>query len=70
MINGIIDGDINKDRVTNAEILERVGEKRSLSKMVMKRKMQYFGHLVRAGGLQKLFIDWKSGRDQKARAQR
>ena len=59
MINGIIDGDINKDRVTNAEILERVGEKRSLSKMVMKRKMQYFGHLVRTVELQRPLVDGK-----------
>ena len=48
-----------KDRVTNAEILENVGEKRSLLKMVMKRKMQYFGHLVRAGRLQRLLVDGK-----------
>ena len=48
-----------KDRVTNGEILERDREKRSILKMVMKRKMQYFGHLVRAGGLQRLLLGGK-----------
>ena len=48
-----------KDRVTNAEILENVGEKRSLLKMVMQRKMQYFEHSVMAGRLQRLLVDGK-----------
>ena len=36
-----------------------VWEKRSLLKMVMKGKMQYFEHLARAGGMQRLLIDGK-----------
>ena len=42
---------------TNVEVLQTVGEKRYLKKEIMKKKMQYFGHIVRKDGLQKKLLD-------------
>ena len=47
------------DRVTNAEILRRIGEKRLLLLSIKGRKLKYFGHLIRAGRLQRLLLDGK-----------
>ena len=47
------------DRVSNEEILRRVGGKRNLVRMIKTRKMQYFGHIVRADGMQRLLLDGK-----------
>ena len=48
-----------KDRVTNEEVLSRVGEKRWLLKKVKQRKVAYFGHLIRARGYQRLLLEGK-----------
>ena len=45
--------------ITNAEILRGVGEKRSLLLSVKRRKLKYFRHLTRAGGLQRLLLEGK-----------
>ena len=42
------------DRVSSEEILRRVGGKRNLVRMIKTRKMQYFEHIVRADGMQRL----------------
>ena len=47
------------DKVSNEEILRRVGGKRNLVRMIKTRKMQYFGHIVRADGMQRLLLDGK-----------
>ena len=47
------------DRVTNEEALRRVGRKQRLLKMIKTRKMQYFRHIVRADGMQRLLLDEK-----------
>ena len=48
-----------KDRVTNEEVLSRVGEKGWLLKTVKQRKVAYFGHLIRARGYQRLLLEGK-----------
>ena len=50
------------DHVTNEEVLRRVGEKPSLTKNIIKRKLQYFGHIIRQDSLQKLLIEGKVDR--------
>ena len=42
---------------TNIEVLETVGESRKLKKEIIKRKLQYFGHLIRKEGVQKKLLD-------------
>ena len=42
---------------SNEEVLQAVGEKRFLKKEIMKKKLQYFGHIVRKGGVQKKLLD-------------
>ena len=59
-----------KDRVTNEEILRRVGEKRGLLNTIKKRKSQYFGHLIRAEGFQRLLLDGKVEGTRRRGAQR
>ena len=59
-----------KDHITNEEILRRVGEKRGLLNMVKKRKMEYFGHLVRSEGFQRLLLDGKIEGTRRRGAQR
>ena len=42
---------------TNIEVLQEVGENRKLKKEIIKRKLQYFGHLIRKDGIQKKLLD-------------
>ena len=42
---------------TNIEVLEQVGESRKLKKEIIKKKLQYFGHLIRKDGIQKRLLD-------------
>ena len=58
------------DRITNGEILRRVGEKRLLLRTVKQRQLQYFGHLIRAGGLQRLLLEGKVEGTKRRGAQR
>ena len=39
------------DRITNEEVLERIGERRTLWKSLRKRRGQMMGHTLRHGGL-------------------
>ena len=39
------------DRITNEEVLGRIGERRTLWKCLKKRKDQMMGHTLRRGGL-------------------
>ena len=41
------------DQKINIEVLQEVGENRKLKKEIIKRKLQYFGHLIRKDGIQK-----------------
>jgi hypothetical protein len=41
-----------KDRTTNEEVFTRIGENKTLLNNIKKRKLQYFGHITRAEGLQ------------------
>ena len=46
--------------ITNDEIIKRVKENgRSLKKNIMKRKIQYFGHVIRNDRIQKTLIEGK-----------
>jgi exonuclease III len=46
-----------KDRVTNEQVLSRVGEERSLVESIVKRKKNWIGHVVRGNGLLKLVLE-------------
>ena len=50
-----------KNRVSNEEVLSRLGEERWSLNTVRQRKTVYFGHLIRARGLQRLLLEekWK-----------
>ena len=45
------------DKVTNEEVLKRLGEKRSFWKSIVKRRVQLTGHLMRHEGLLKTIIE-------------
>ena len=45
------------DHVTNEEVLRRTKSKRTLKDEIMKRKLAYFGHVVRAERLQRHLMD-------------
>ena len=45
------------DRISNERVLAMVNERRSLLRMVKERKMKYFGHLVRANGMQRMLLE-------------
>ena len=47
---------------TNEEILRKAAYKRSLKDGIIKRKNQYFGHILRQGGLQKFLLEAKLDR--------
>ena len=55
-----------KDKKTNEEVLNSVGEERSFVGIVLKRKKNWIGHTVQGDGLLKLMLEreWKEG-DQK-----
>ena len=42
---------------TNEEVLQMIGEKRCLAKEIIRRKLQYFGHLIRRNGVQKRLLE-------------
>ena len=44
------------DRISNERVLAMVNEQISLLRMVKKRKMKYFGHLVRANVTQRMLL--------------
>ena len=44
---------------TNYEVLNKAKCKRSLLNIIMKRKLQYFGHIIRKSSLQKLLLEGK-----------
>ena len=46
-----------EEHVSNEEVLRRTSSKRSLKKTIMKRKLAYFGHVVRAEKLQRQLMD-------------
>ena len=46
-----------EEHVSNEEVLRRTGSKRSLKETIMKRKLAYFGHVVRAERLQRQLMD-------------
>ena len=43
----------------NEEVLEMTISKRSLMMTIKKRKLQYFGHLIRQNGIQRLLLEGK-----------
>ena len=45
------------DRVSNKEVLRRVGEKRSLLKTLSRRRENLVGHILRHVGLFKTFVE-------------
>ena len=47
------------DRKTNIEVLEMVKAKQTLLRTIQERKLQYFGHLIRGKGKQKLLMEGK-----------
>ncbi|GFO22839.1 hypothetical protein PoB_004934400 [Plakobranchus ocellatus] len=44
----------NHERKTNAEVMDMAGYKRSLLNTIRERQLNFFGHIIRAGGLEKL----------------
>ena len=46
-----------KDKITNVEVLRRAGTGMQLQKVVKRRKLQFFGHLVRRDGFERLLLD-------------
>jgi hypothetical protein len=48
-----------RDRITNTEVLRRMRTERSLMNNIKKRKMEYFGHIIRKGALQREILDGK-----------
>ena len=45
------------DKITNEEVLRRVGEKRSMAETIVRRKKNWIGHIMRGDGLIKKL--WK-----------
>ena len=39
------------ERITNFSVLREIGEERSLLRSIKRRKLKYFGHITRAGGI-------------------
>ena len=59
------------DHITNDEVLRRAKSKRSLKCQIMKRKVKYFGHMMRAAGLQKRLLQGKiEGQRRRGRPRR
>ena len=53
------------DRKTNVEVLEMAKVKQTLLSTIQERKLQYFGHLIRGKGKQKLLMEGKiEGQDK------
>jgi len=47
------------DRKTNKEVLDRVGEQRSLLKTLVNRKKKWIGHIIRGENIMKIVIEGK-----------
>lgn len=45
------------DHITNEEVLRRTNSKRELKDLIMKRKLSYFGYIVRGEKLQRQLVD-------------
>ncbi|GFO02054.1 endonuclease-reverse transcriptase [Plakobranchus ocellatus] len=41
-------------RKTNADVMDMAGYKRSLLNIIRERQLDFYGHIIRAGGLEKL----------------
>ena len=46
-----------KEQKTNGEVLHKMKTKRSLLNTIKKRKCQYFGHIIRGNGVQRLLTE-------------
>ena len=46
-----------KEHKTNADVLHKMKTKRSLLNTIKKRKCQYFGHIIRGDGIQRLLME-------------
>ena len=46
-----------KEHKTNGEVLHKMKTKRSLLNTIKKRKCQYFGHIIRGNGVQRLLME-------------
>ena len=53
------------DRKTNVEVLEMAKVKQTLLRNIQERKLQYFGHLIREKGKQKLLMEGRKDRRDK-----
>ena len=47
------------DKVTNEEVLARIGVKRSLIKEIYRSQMNFFGHVMRQNGIERLVTTGK-----------
>ena len=60
-----------KDRITNVEVLRRLGVKRELMSKIKKDKLTYFGHVIRHESIQKTVLTGKAeGRRGRGRPRR
>ena len=47
------------EKITNEEILRKVGEKRSMVETIVRRKKNWIGHIMRGDGLMKEVMERK-----------
>ena len=47
------------DKITNEEVLRRVGEKRTIFETIVRRKKNWIGHIMRGDGLMKEVMEGK-----------
>ena len=47
------------NKITNEEVLRRVGEKRSMVETIVRRKKNWIGHIMRGDGLMKEVMEGK-----------
>ena len=47
------------EKITNEEVLRRVGEKRSMVETIVRRKKNWIGHIMRGDGLMKEVMEGK-----------
>ena len=64
-----MEGVVWSERVTNEEVLHRVGERRTLLEVIRSRKHRWAGHILRGDGLTRLCfegrMEGKRGRGRK-----
>ena len=53
-----------KDKVSNEEVLVRIGEKRMLIDTITERKKRWIGHVLRGGGIVERGHRGKIGREE------